>query len=712
MKRILIQFILVILSLQVIGQGLEDIYIEKIMVPSEIAANDDALSENSYAYRIFVDMAEDYGLSVVTGTQENSSFPEFKLIVETTTSFYNNQYGSTQGEGILAPLIAVDPAIIYDSYVCMGAAASNRIGVPVSENSDGYIEGTPTTTSFTPGLNLDPLKFGSTAKRLETSNGSWAAAVTGGVKGPNPESNMVMIGQFTTDGDLNFDLNVQLRDPFNSYTQYYVARYDKAVKEASGKKVIQFTPLLGRTGKDIHQPRISLLKPTKDSLVSEGDIVQFRFDLSDDDGTIEVVEMRSNTVKIGQDDTAPFEIDWAAVYGSHNLTFVAIDNDSAMDISGSIYIQVREASAESPPSVNLTNPQNDASFLVGDIITISANASDLDGTVDSVEFFLNDNKIGSALPPVFDYPWTAELGTFSLTARATDSDGLTKTSDPISILVVDPVINPPTISITSPADESVFEEGDLVSFIANATDLGGSVDSVEYYLDGTKVGVAFPDDFKFDWTADAGEFALSAKATDNDGMSSISDTITIRVNDVNDIPVVTITSPENNSTFNAGETVKIAADVTDDGNIVEVNFYIDDVLVRVDNNGSPYEYDWVSSPGTHEIKVIALDDNSASSLPVYVDIEIITGLHAHQSGNFWIYPNPAFNSLFIEFSGKMYPEECMVIDVTGKMIEVARLQHSTSQIQFDISALDTGLYFLKIEGEGITDVLKFIKQNR
>ncbi|MGH8044696.1 MAG: Ig-like domain-containing protein, partial [Stenotrophomonas sp.] len=46
------------------------------------------------------------------------------------------------------------------------------------------------------------------------------------------------------------------------------------------------------------------------------------------------------------------------------------------------------------PSVSLTSPANGASFAAGSTITVSANASDADGTVSKVEFFRGGTSLG------------------------------------------------------------------------------------------------------------------------------------------------------------------------------------------------------------------------------------------------------------------------------------------------------------------------------
>ena len=91
-----------------------------------------------------------------------------------------------------------------------------------------------------------------------------------------------------------------------------------------------------------------------------------------------------------------------------------------------------------PPSVSITSPANGASFSGPTNITISAAASDSDGTISKVEFFQGSTKLGEKTTSPYDFTWTnaspASYG-YSLTAKATDNAGATTTSSAVNIIV-------------------------------------------------------------------------------------------------------------------------------------------------------------------------------------------------------------------------------------------------------------------------------------
>jgi hypothetical protein len=89
------------------------------------------------------------------------------------------------------------------------------------------------------------------------------------------------------------------------------------------------------------------------------------------------------------------------------------------------------------PTVTLTSPANNSAFLIGSDVIVRASASDNDGEVTKIELFEGSNKIGEGSESPFEVTWPATLeGSYKFRAVATDDSGLSRTSAPVSILVV------------------------------------------------------------------------------------------------------------------------------------------------------------------------------------------------------------------------------------------------------------------------------------
>ena len=94
------------------------------------------------------------------------------------------------------------------------------------------------------------------------------------------------------------------------------------------------------------------------------------------------------------------------------------------------------------PDVALTAPATGSEFAVSTPVTLQATASDLDGSVSQVAFYANGVALGTDLTGdagMFTMTWNSSLsGTYAVTAVATDNQGATKTSNPVTITLMPP----------------------------------------------------------------------------------------------------------------------------------------------------------------------------------------------------------------------------------------------------------------------------------
>ena len=175
------------------------------------------------------------------------------------------------------------------------------------------------------------------------------------------------------------------------------------------------------------------------------------------------------------------------------------------------------------PAVSLTSPVNGSSFAAPANITLSANATDSNGSVTKVEFFAGSTKLGQALSAPFTFNWTGvPVGIYSITAVVTDNSGASNRSLPINVTVIAANIRP-TVNLTAPVNGSSFAAPATITLSANAADSNGSVAKVEFFAGSTKLGQALSAPFTFVWTGvSAGSYSITAVATDNLGATTTS----------------------------------------------------------------------------------------------------------------------------------------------------------------------------------------------
>ncbi|SEE04015.1 Por secretion system C-terminal sorting domain-containing protein [Tenacibaculum sp. MAR_2010_89] len=89
------------------------------------------------------------------------------------------------------------------------------------------------------------------------------------------------------------------------------------------------------------------------------------------------------------------------------------------------------------PEVTLTNPIDGSTHKVNIAITINANASDSDGTIANVKFYVNDNLIKTDTSSPYSTSWTPSVNnqSYILKTVAIDNDGNETISKEVSIFV-------------------------------------------------------------------------------------------------------------------------------------------------------------------------------------------------------------------------------------------------------------------------------------
>lgn len=79
--------------------------------------------------------------------------------------------------------------------------------------------------------------------------------------------------------------------------------------------------------------------------------------------------------------------------------------------------------ADNPPTAMLTSPVAGQTFFGTNMVLLSAIASDTDGTVVSVEFFVNNVLVGTDTSAPYRTGAVLPLGRHTVTVSATDNDG-------------------------------------------------------------------------------------------------------------------------------------------------------------------------------------------------------------------------------------------------------------------------------------------------
>ena len=184
-------------------------------------------------------------------------------------------------------------------------------------------------------------------------------------------------------------------------------------------------------------PTVAIDSPTNGASFTAPAIVPLTATAQDSDGSVTNVAFYDGVTFLGETNNTPYTVTATLAAGSHPLTAVATDN-LGLSITSSPPVIVTVSVSNTPPSVTITNPPDNAIFGNTDIVNIGASVNDTSGTVTNVQFFDGLVLLRSVSAPPYSFstaPFTFALGSHTLTAVASDNLGTTSSSAPVHLTV-------------------------------------------------------------------------------------------------------------------------------------------------------------------------------------------------------------------------------------------------------------------------------------
>jgi hypothetical protein len=226
-------------------QGLEGVYVEQFYCVSASEAKDEsvvgALEEGMCTYRIYLDLEPGYRFQAAYGTDKHP------LLIQSSGMFYNHPDVGNAQPNLIPARTLKNNTVLLDSWLSAGAAGETFLGIPRKYDQKGelvlqhgYFTNTTSETSlsfvesdgmyfrqppFVPTFyQMDEVIKGLTSvtrtNTIEVANGAWACMGRGAVGADSLGTNMVLIGQLTTKGDLTYALNIMVGTPSGKSIKY------------------------------------------------------------------------------------------------------------------------------------------------------------------------------------------------------------------------------------------------------------------------------------------------------------------------------------------------------------------------------------------------------------------------------------------------------------------------------------------------------------
>ncbi|MGF1685394.1 Ig-like domain-containing protein [Photobacterium japonica] len=431
-------------------------------------------------------------------------------------------------------------------------------------------------------------------------------------------------------------------------------------------------------------PTIDVTSPLNNAQFTDGDSITLSATAADSDGSVRDVEFLLNGSSVGVVDTAPYTLAWKAMTGQHTITVVVTDNEGAVT-QDNVKITVNPADGGVPPVVDLAYPTANAQIKDGEQVVLKANASDADGTVTRVEFYVDNQLVGSDDTAPFETVWAATQGSHSFKVKAIDSDNLAVWSQEVTVAVEgstgsggcagvpqykagtkyaagDIVQNAnykyacdiagwcssdaawayepntgaywqeawtdlgicaigPVVTFTTPADNATVLAGETVTLAVEATDADGSISGVEFFAAGQSLGVDSQAPYSANWLA-SGNSEVSLSAVATDNEGNEGQAgVLVKVSDQ---PLVaSLTSPTSGTTVGLGKAVTMAADATSmSGIVTKVEFLVNGRVVATDTS-APYTASWMpGAVGSYSISALATDNTGLTAATAGATVKV------------------------------------------------------------------------------------------
>lgn len=279
----------------------------------------------------------------------------------------------------------------------------------------------------------------------------------------------------------------------------------------------------------------------------------------------------------------------------------------------------------------------------------------------------------------------------------------------------------PVVSISSPTKSTSFIAPATITIDAVASDPDGTIAKVEFYSGIVKIGerTAFP--YSYTWKEVAeGTYSITAAATDNNNARTLAAAVSVTVNKsaiaVNQLPIVTITSPMNNNKnkkYRKNDKIVIVAEASDpDGYISNVEFKNGSITLA-EVTTAPYIYVWNAvDTGSFIITAIASDNlgTTSASSSIELSVGLIYDLNSEIIN---LYPNPNNGHFTIDFISGL-PENSnrvTIVSLAGNTVYEGTLAGEVNTKEIDLSGSASGTYILMVTNDqSIVTTKKVIKK--
>jgi|GEM_PF-2205991 len=263
-------------------------------------------------------------------------------------------------------------------------------------------------------------------------------------------------------------------------------------------------------------PGVNVCSPTPNEDVSSP--VNFIAAGTGASGTVNHLELWIDNAKVGNYSGAEMNASVPVAAGTHQATVVEVDSAGNYVKSTPVNFTVGASSCTPPsePGVNVCSPAPNAD--VSSPVNFIAAGTGASGTVNHLELWIDNAKIGNYSGAEMNTSVTVASGTHQATVVEVDSKGNYVKSTPVNFTVGTSSCTPPSapgVNVCSPTPNAGVSSP--VNFIAAGTGASGSVNHLELWVDNAKIGNYTGAEMNTSVTLDAGAHQATVIEVDSKG---------------------------------------------------------------------------------------------------------------------------------------------------------------------------------------------------
>ncbi|GAA4439580.1 hypothetical protein GCM10023188_36070 [Pontibacter saemangeumensis] len=306
-----------------------------------------------------------------------------------------------------------------------------------------------------------------------------------------------------------------------------------------------------------------VLATVGNKVIGVGGTLRFTLMGMDADVPLQTLNYSANRLPSGASlDAMSGEFFWTPTtkqLGNHKINFRV--SDGAAQMSETITVTVNNDAPVPPaPAISMFSPTSGSAgaevFITGSNF-VNVNTVAFNNT--QALFTINSSSSITATVP--SGATTGKISVTTQSGTATSSDNFTITTNSGSA---------PVVAITSPADGANFNAPASIAIAASASDADGTIAKVEFFNGAAKLGEDVLSPYEYTWNnVGLGDYALTARATDNAGFVTTSAVVSISV--VSSNPAVPVISGFSPATGAVGDAVIVSGSNFTGASAVAVN---------------------------------------------------------------------------------------------------------------------------------------------